>query len=476
MRGESARSIERMVRVDRRTVASYVQAAEVAGLVRDGDESQITDELLGRVVGISRPARPDGQGDAWRTCEEHGEFLAGLVKQGKQLTTIRVQLRRHHGVEVPYATLHRFAVSELGFGRRKRVTMPLADGEPGSELQVDFGRMGLLHDPVAARRRVCHAFVFAASFSRHLFFWLTFSQKLQAVIDGFEAAWSFYGGVFRVVIPDNMRTIITTADRLTPRFNQALVEYAQSRGFLIDPARVGTPTDKARVERNVRYVRDSFWASEDWRDLEHARSRAAVWCREDAGMRIHRSTQQRPYEMFVAHEQPLLLPAPVQPYDLPTYRTARVARDFHIEVDWQLYSVPHAFVGCWVDVRADAHLVTVRYDGQVIKQHVRTDRRRTTDPADMPAERRDYAMRDINALTRKAAAHGPSIGVYATRLLDCELPWTRMRIVYALMGLVGRYGAERVEAACTKALSIDECDSLNWPHFDGLRWPHPRHT
>jgi transposase len=80
----------------------------------------------------------------------------------------------------------------------------VADGEPGAELQVDFGRMGRLFDTETGRRRVCWALIFTAVYSRHCFVWLSFSQSTETVIDGFEAAWAFFGGVFKVVIPENV--------------------------------------------------------------------------------------------------------------------------------------------------------------------------------------------------------------------------------------------------------------------------------
>ena len=120
------------------------------------------------------------------------------------------------------------------------------------ELQVDFGRMGLLPDPGSGRHRVCHALIFTACYSRHCFVWLTFRQTTAAVIAGCEAAWVFFGGVFAAVVPDNMATIVDRAGATEPRFNQAFVECAQSRGFLVDPARVRRPTDKPRVERDLR--------------------------------------------------------------------------------------------------------------------------------------------------------------------------------------------------------------------------------
>jgi hypothetical protein len=300
--------------------------------------------------------------------------------------------------------------------------------------------------------------IFTAVYSRHTFVWLTFRQTLRAVIGGFEQAWTFFDGVFAVVIPDNLKPVIDKADRIAPRFNQAFLEYAQSRGFVIDPARVRTPTDKARVERAVPYVRGSFFAGEDFRDLDDAQSRAPRWCLEVAGMRIHGTTGLRPLEVFVAEERPLLRPGPTEAYDVPIYQQARVHRDFHVEVAGALYSVPHGLVGCWVDVRADSRLVKVTYRGELVKQHLRAERGRRTDPNDMPAERRDYAMRDVEGLKRRAAAHGKAIGIYAQRLLEVELPWTRMRTVYSLLGLVSRYGPDRAERACAKALDIDLVD------------------
>ena len=117
--------------------------------------------------------------------------------------------------------------------------------------------------------------------------WLSFRQNLDTVIAGFEAAWEFFGGVFKVVIPDNMATIVTEADATAPTLNQAFVEYAQARGFVIDPARVRSPQDKPRVERTVAFVQGSFWAGEDFGCLAEAQVAAELWCRTRAGLRDH---------------------------------------------------------------------------------------------------------------------------------------------------------------------------------------------
>jgi transposase len=461
LRGEGYRSIGRLVRIDRRTARGYIEAAEAAGLVRDGDEEQITDVLLAVVVEAVRPARPRGHGGAWEALVPHqAQITTWVDPDGDDLTLVKVHdLLARRGVLVPYRTLHRFAVQRCGFGRAERTTVRLADPEPGSECQIDFGRMGLLFDPGSGRRRVVHALVVTACCSRHCLVWLTFHQTTEAVIAGLEAAWVFFGGVFRVVIPDNMSPIVDDADPLNPRFNQAFVEYAQARGFVIDTARVRHPRDKARVERGVPYVRRSFFAGEDFRDLLDAQARAERWCVEVAGLRVHGTTQRRPAEVFATEEAHLLLPAPGEPYDLPVYARPKVHRDHHIEVARALYSVPGNLIGRHVEVRADRALVRVSYRGQVVKVHPRLEPgRRVTDPADLPSEKTAYALRDIEHLRRLARSHGDAIGVYATALLDNPLPWTKMRQVYRLLGLVRRYGEARVEDACRRALEAEAID------------------
>ncbi len=457
LRGEGQRSAARHAAVDRKTVRRYVEAAVACGLDRDGGEGQLSDQLIGQVCERVRPHRTDGHGEAWDTLKaNHGQLETWLVKEG--LTVVKAHdLLVRRGVVVPQRTLHRYALEVMGVGRSDRTTtVRVADGEPGQELQVDFGKMGLIADPDSGRRRVVHALIFTACYSRHCFVWLSFRQTTEAVIAGFEAAWAFFCGVFAVVIPDNTSAIVEQADRLDPRFNRAFVEYAQARGFLIDPARVRKPTDKPRVERVVAFTRSSMFAGETFVDLDHAQRHAEEWCRNRAGLRTHGTTQCRPAELFALEEQPRLAPAPATPYDLPIYATAKVHRDHHIEVAKALYSVPGNLIGQRVDVRADRQLVRVFHRGQLVKLHPRqAPGGRSTDPADLPAEKTTYALRDIEHLKRMAAAHGPAIGAYAAAVLDHPLPWTKMRQAYALLGLVKRWGAERVEAACARALDAE---------------------
>ncbi len=319
--------------------------------------------------------------------------------------------------------------------------------------------MGLIFDPESGRRRTVWALVFTAVVSRHSFVWLSFRQTVADVIAGFEAAWEFYGGVFKVVVPDNLKAIVDRSDPVAPRINATFLEYAQARGFVVDAARVRRPQDKPRVERTVAYVRDSFWAGETFADLADAQRRAETWCRIKAGMRIHGTIQARPAEMFAAMEAPVLAPAPTERYDTPIWSVAKVHRDHHIQVGKALYSVPGDLIGEQVTVRADSKLIKILLRGQVVKIHPRqAPGGRSTDEADLPSEVTAYALRDLDKLLGQAARHGQAIGSYASALLDVPLPWTRMRTVYRLLGLVKRFGADRVEQACVRAL---ECEAVD---------------
>src|SRR5216117_923971 len=225
LRGEGIRGVARLAGVDRKTVRRYLAAAQELGLVRDGGEGQLGDEFLGRLVERVRPHRLDGHGQAWRSLQEHREQIRTWVEKD-ELTTVKVgQLLARRGVAVPARTLDRFVAEMCGPRRGRAVTVRVDDGQPGRELQVDFGRLGLVPDPATGRRRVCHGLIFTACPSRYCFVWLTFSQTTAAVIEGFEAAWAFFGGVFHVVIPDNLAAVVDTANPVEPRFNQAFAEY-----------------------------------------------------------------------------------------------------------------------------------------------------------------------------------------------------------------------------------------------------------
>ncbi len=135
-----------------------------------------------------------------------------------------------------------------------------------------------------------------------------------------------------MVIPDNLKAIVDKADATDPKLNDTFREYAQARGFTVDPTRIRSPQDKPRVERCVRYVRSNLFAGEDFRDIDDCRARAEHWCAEVARMRVHGTTRCRPAKVFTAEELPKLKPVPEEMFDIPTWTHPTVAPDRHVQV------------------------------------------------------------------------------------------------------------------------------------------------
>jgi len=452
--GMGKRRIAAWLGLDVKTVRNYIRAGVEHGVSRERGLVSLSEEVVAEVVASRRCQATKDHGESWARCEAQRQFIAGHLEDGVRLTKVRKLLIRQ-GVEVPYATLRRWAVAELSFGRTA-TTVALVDGEPGQECQLDTGWVLRLEADASGRRRRAKAWIFTAVLSRHRFVWPIEHETTKSAIEACEQAWGFFDGIFHVLLPDNTKAIVNKPDNLEPLINETFLEYAQARGFHIDPARVRKARDKARVERAVPTVREDCFGGERIYSIEEGRERARRWSLEDYGMRRHSTTQRLPLEHFEAVERVHLLPAPNTPYDVPLWCDPKVALDQHAQVAKALYSLPTELVGTYLRARADS--VTVRfYDkGVLVKTHARKPPGgRSTDPADFPEHKRVYAMRDIAFLQQQAAAHGAMIGRFAARVLDDPLPWTRMRRVYALLGLVRKYGAERVEHVCATALAFD---------------------
>jgi transposase len=195
--GHGLRVVATRAGVDRNTARRYVEAAVAASLDRAGGDEQVDDELIGAVAAVARPDRPEGHGQAWEVLCANHDRINGWVNDG--LTVVKIgDLLARQGVLVPQRTLHRYCRERTNYqGRRRAGTVPVVDGEPGVECQIDFARLGMLSDSATGRRRVVHALIFTALHSRHMFVWSTFSQTLTGVSDGCEATWAFFGGLLK---------------------------------------------------------------------------------------------------------------------------------------------------------------------------------------------------------------------------------------------------------------------------------------
>jgi len=454
--GQSAREMARQGVVSRRTARRYIEAARACGVaLQDGLSEEALREVLLQVQ--QRPATEPSE--PWTLLMQERQRIEAWLSAEPSLTLVRVhELLARDGIAVSYTTLRRFAQRELGVGRRGP-TVRIDDPPAGHEAQVDFGLAGYVRSADGKRRKLWMLLV-TLPMSRYMFAWPTFVQTVEALCDGLDAAWRFFEGVPHTVVLDNMSAAVSRADAQDPGINPSFAEYAQSRGFFVDPARVRRPQDKARVENQVPFVRERWFAGEAFDDdLHELRKSAAHWCREVAGMRVHGTTRLVPREVFEAQERSALLPAPVAPFDVPRWSKAKVHPDHHVQVARALYSVPTRYLGRTLRVRSDRHVVRLYAGSELVKVHPRMPPgKRSTDPNDYPQGKAPYATRSIDTLLERAHKHGAQIGVFAQRLLAGPLPWTRMRQGYGLLRLCERYGSDRVEALCARSLAFDVVD------------------
>jgi transposase len=449
--GESQRAIARALGLSRNTVAAYVRAAS-ASPASDGEAKPPPRRQPG--------PSPEQPGPAVaRLAPYEAQIARWLREEHLKLTRIQ-ELLGQQGLAVPYTTLRRF-VRQSGLAKAPKSTVRMVETAPGEVAELDFGKLGRLVDPTTGKSKTVWALVLVLTASRYSFVWPLFGQTLDETIGGLEAAWAFFGGVTRRLVLDNFPAAVAGPDPLAPRPTRGLLEYSQARGFVIDPARVARPQDKPQVERHIQYVRERLWKGGTFTDLADVRAQAARWCREVAGQRVHGTTRQVPRVVFEDRERATLLPWDGVPYDVPLWRELVVHPDHHVSFQYALYSAPSSTCppGTRLEVRGDRSLVKLYKRGELVKVHPRQGQGgRSTDPDDYPQERTAYALRAPDRLIRQAEVLGPSIGAFATRLLDGPLPWAKLRAGQKLIKLADRYTAERLDAACARALGFDLVD------------------
>jgi len=453
--GAGLRAIARGTGLDRKTVAKYISAGMAGGLAPGGPlptDAQVA-TVLAQLQG-SRGGRPATTPEVLRP---HQAQLQAWLGEGLRLPKIARRLRAQ-GVAVSNSTLYRFAHTACGFGT-PAVTVRLADPPPGEVAEVDFGILGYWPEPTTGRRQRVSGLLVTLCHSRYACLAVSLRQDLPALLDGLETAWTFFGGVVHRLVCDNLTPAVTTADRYTPTLGKVFLEYAQYRGFIVDPTVVRHPTGKPKVERGIPYAREDFFRGETFRDLAEMQHRALTWCRELAGTRVHGTTRQIPRVVFETTERATLLPLAPEPFDRPTWSQATVHPDHHVQFQRALYSVPTRYVGQRVDVRGDRRLVRIYHHQALIKTHPRqAPGQRSTDFADYPAALTPYALRAPDRCIAQGTALGPAVGQFLTVLLAGVFPWARLRQAQALLRLADRFGAARVNAACARALAFDLVD------------------
>jgi transposase len=393
----------------------------------------------------------------WPEIEVHRDFIVAMLNAGVTKQTIWQRLRDEHGQAASVSSVKRYIDANLPEqGLRSRVTVLRDDPPPGQEAQIDYGYLGSWTDPLGGRRRRVWAFVMVLATSRLMFVRPVLTMDQQAWTECHVEAFAFFGGVPKRLVPDNLRTGVARPDLYDPKINRSYAELARHYGTLVDPARAGKPNDKPRVERPMPYVRDSFWRGREFSSLPQIQQDAVRWCQEVAGRRSCRPLHgASPLSVFQAVEAEALMPLPRRAFVLAAWSTGKVGPDIHVKVAKTLYSVPWRHIGRTVDARSTPDMVQIFDDGQVIATHVRKPFGKQTDMSHYPPERLAFAMRGPTWCRNRAAAIGASTTAVIGELL-AENALFRLRAAQGVLGLADRHGAERLERACAKAITVGD--------------------
>jgi hypothetical protein len=314
-----------------------------------------------------------------------------------------------------------------------------------------------LLDPESGRVRRAWVFVMTLSCSRHQYAELVFDQTVETWLRLHRAAFEFFGGVPRRVVLDNLRAAIVHAALYDPEVQRSYRECAEHYGFLIAPCRPRTPEHKGKVEQGgVHYVKRNALAGRAFRDIHDANRHLLRWCLEVAGRRLHGTTKQIPLEVFDRFERPALLPLPLTPWELAEWKQAKLHADCHVVFDGAYYSAPHRLLGERLWVRAAGSKVELFHDYALVATHrrARPGQRRTL-VAHLPPEKVHFLLQTPAWCRERAAAIGPACALFIETLLD-DRPLDRLRSAQGVLRLADRYGAERVDAACTRAHAVGE--------------------
>jgi len=455
--GRSQHELAASLDVDRKTLRKYVGPARAAGFapggppMGEGDWRTLVTEWFPELsdAGLRQVS--------WPRIECHRDYIAAQLKAGVTAATIHQRLADEHALDASVASVRRWVRANLPEdARRAQVTVLRDTPPPGSEGQIDYGKLGMWFDPVAGRRRTVWAFVMVLCCSRHMFVRPTLSMDQAEWTTAHVEAFAFFGGVPARLVPDNLKTGVERPDLYDPKINRSYAELAAHYGTLVDPARAFKPKDKPQVERPMPYVRDSFWRGREFASLLEMRAAALTWCTDVAGARACRPLDgAAPAAVFAALEASALAPLPAAPFVLAAWASAKIGPDIHAKVGATLYSLPWRYLGERVDARSTTTMVQFFLRGELIKTHPRKERGKQTDYGDYPPEKIAFHMRTPTWCRRRAAEIGPAATAVINELL-AENALFRLRAAQGVLGLADKHDPTRLEAACAKATAAGD--------------------
>lgn len=453
--GKSIRSIAVDVQSSRDTVSDTIRDAEAAGIVWPLDDD-ITNadiqELLypGKYVTASPYTLPD--------CSYiHSE----LARPGVTLTLLWDEYCRKVRVNggIPYMYTQ-FCEKYRRWARITKATMRIAH-KPGDAMQVDWAGDPLyMTDNATGALVPLYIFVAVLPCSWYTYAEACTDMKTENWLLCHTHAYSYFGGVTRLLIPDNAKTATTKNTRYETILNRSYQEMAEHYGTAIVPARVRRPDDKAAVEGTVRFV--STWITAALRDRRFfSVSEAQNAVREKLD-----ELNQRPFKdrvgtrssAYELEEKAFMRPLPAHPYEPAAWLNPKVGVDYLVSDGINKYSVPYDLIGEKVDVRLTKYIVEVFFKGARVTSHVRLtspQRDPVVKPEHMPEAHRQY----LNYASEEFTAWAKAIGPKATEVIEHFLsigrePEQGFKPCASLKKLAERYGKNIVEDACDRVLRL----------------------
>jgi transposase len=287
----------------------------------------------------------------------------------------------------------------------------------------------------------------------------TWSQSLGDWTGSHVRTFSYFGAVPHCIVPDNLLSGVTKTCRYEPGINATYQELATHYGTAVIPARVRKPRDKPKVEAGVQFVQRFILAGLRHRTFFNlAEANAAIKERlELLNNRPFRKLPGTRKSRFEELDRPAMLPLPELPYQYAQWKIARVHIDYHVDVEGHFYSVPYRLVREQVDVRYTSATVECFHKGNRIASHPRSfvKGKHTTNPEHMPLSHREYAEWTPERLISWAAQTGKATAAVVESILSRKAYAEHgFRSCMGIISLGKRFGKERLEAACERALFI----------------------
>jgi len=241
---------------------------------------------------------------------------------------------------------------------------------PGEQAQVDWGHFGKLE--VGRARRTLWGFVMVLSYSRQIFLRFYFGSAMAQFLSGHVEAFIAMSGVPRVLLYDNLKSAVLERVGQAIHFNPTLLDLAAHYRFEPRPVAVARGNEKGRVERAIRYIRESFFAARQFKDLADLNAQAERWCGGLAAERRCPEDRDRSVAEVFAQEQSSLLALPGDHFACQERCELKVGRTPYVRFDLNDYSVPHLHVRRLVVVLATTDTVRITRAGALVAEHRRS--------------------------------------------------------------------------------------------------------